>query len=119
MAVTDVTISERPNQIGAFPALVNAYVVAVEEFSLDRTIDEQGRPLKDVSHEGSRWLNRNEVSRILDVPGSVLGTIPPDAKEPDVPGLTARMVYPGWTREVDGTAGTVRLMPCQRLIFTG
>ena len=39
-----------------------------------RMIDEQGRPLKDISHAGARYLSRAELARVLAVPAEVLGT---------------------------------------------
>jgi Ca2+-binding EF-hand superfamily protein len=70
----DVSNSREPAQVGALPGLTNCFALAVEEFPLDRMIDEQGRALKDVSHEPSRWAWRAEVERILGVPGDELGT---------------------------------------------
>jgi hypothetical protein len=39
-----------------------------EEFPLDRMIDFRGKPLKDVSHEGARYLNAEEIRRVLSAP---------------------------------------------------
>ncbi len=39
-----------------------------EEFPLDRMIDFRGRPLKDVSHEGARYLDPEELRRVLTAP---------------------------------------------------
>ena len=41
--------------------------VAVEEFPLDRMIDEDGKALKDISHEGARYVNRAELIKLLGV----------------------------------------------------
>jgi Ca2+-binding EF-hand superfamily protein len=68
----DVTLSAEPDQLGSFPAIGEAYAVALETFPLDRMLDEQGRPLKDVSHAGSRWLDLAEIERVLDVPAARL-----------------------------------------------
>jgi len=46
-------------------------------------IDEQGRPEKDVSHEGSRWLQLPEIERILSVGKEALGL---DRPRPTTPG---------------------------------
>jgi Ca2+-binding EF-hand superfamily protein len=78
-------------QIGALPGLAHVYSIAVEEFALDRMIDERGRPEKDVSHEPSRWLWLAEIERILSVDKEQLGT---DLQYHGVrpgPGVTARL----------------------------
>ena len=88
--LSDATLSSEPRQLGVVPGLQAAYAVAVEEFPLDRMIDEQGRPLKDISHEGSRWLRRGEIERLLGVDARALGI----DRRPDtegVIGLTARL----------------------------
>lgn len=41
---------------------------ALEEFAFDRLVDEQGRWLKDISHEGCRYVTRDELLRILRAP---------------------------------------------------
>jgi Ca2+-binding EF-hand superfamily protein len=71
--LSDLSTSREPTQAGKLPG-VGAYAVAVEEFPLDRMVDESGRPEKDVSHEGSRWLWRAEIERILSVDAAHLGT---------------------------------------------
>jgi hypothetical protein len=45
-----------------------AVATDAEEFPLDRMIDSRGRPLKDVSHEGARYLTAEEIRRILTAP---------------------------------------------------
>jgi hypothetical protein len=101
---TDVTVSAEPNQIGALPAIQNAYVMAVESFPLDRMLDAQGRRLKDVSHEDSRWLYLSEIYRILTLPASKLGPARYDDEPEPVtrsrdeglkadPANTARLVF--------------------------
>jgi hypothetical protein len=45
--------------------IADAFVIALENFPLDKMLDEDGRRLKDVSHKGSRWLNRSEIERLL------------------------------------------------------
>ena len=36
-----------------------------EEFAFDRMVDERGRWEKDISHEGTRYLTREEILRVL------------------------------------------------------
>jgi len=88
--VADVSTSRNPVQIGAFPGLVDAYAMAVEEFPLDRMIDEKGKRLKDMSRDDSRWLYRAEIERILDVGAYELGTDLYYDEPDDVLGGTAR-----------------------------
>jgi hypothetical protein len=73
--LAEVTTSREPRQVGALPAILRAYAVAVEEFPLDRMVTESGQRLKDVSHEGSRWLERPEIERILGVEAERLGIL--------------------------------------------
>ena len=89
----DASVSAEPQQLGAISSLSRAYVVAVEEFPLDRMLDEAGRQLKDVSHVGSRWMNLREIERLMLVPGEILGTIEPGAAAVDIPGITARLQF--------------------------
>lgn len=89
--VTDLSVSAEPNQLGALAAMRTAYAFALEEFPLDRMIDGEGRRLKDVSHEGARWLYRAEIERILDVPAEELGTLDPGEARAEIPGATARL----------------------------
>jgi len=72
---TDATVSAQPNQLGALPSMRDAYVIAVESFPLDRMLDERGRKLKDVSHEGSRWMALAEIDRVLSVGARELGLL--------------------------------------------
>jgi Ca2+-binding EF-hand superfamily protein len=72
--VADLSTSKKPSQVGVLPGLREAYAMAVEEFPLDRMLDERGRPEKDVSHEDSRWLWLAEIERILSVSREELGT---------------------------------------------
>ncbi len=46
--------------------------IAVEAFAFDRVIDETGRQLKDISHEGARYLTPQEIHRVLSVPRELL-----------------------------------------------
>ncbi len=93
VTATDVSVSSNPTQLGSIAGMRNCFVIAVEEFPLDRMVDERGAPLKDVSHEGSRWLNREEFARILDVPESVLQSLPEDLDPLTIPGQTARLHF--------------------------
>ena len=70
----DVTNSREPVQVGTLPGLKNCFAAAVEEFALDRMVDEEGNALKDVSHAPSRWAWRTEIESILGVPPEELGT---------------------------------------------
>ena len=49
-------------------AAVGLTGAAIEEFPLDRLVDARGKPLKDVSHEGARYLNAEEIRRVLTAP---------------------------------------------------
>jgi hypothetical protein len=49
--------------------------LAIEEFAFDRLQDEAGRAHKDISHEGCRYLTREELLRVLRAPL-------PDADDP-------------------------------------
>jgi len=81
--VADLSTSRQPVQIGNLRGLVDAYAMAVEEFPLDRTVDEQGRALKDVSHEDSRWMKREEISAVLGIGARDLGVeLPVQDSEP-------------------------------------
>lgn len=86
----DVSNSREPAQVGTLPGLKNCFAAAVEEFALDRMVDEEGRPLKDVSHAPSRWGWRAEIEGILAVPREELGSdLAREAPEPF--GETARL----------------------------
>ena len=65
--LTDTSVPAAPAQIGVFPALKDVYSMAVEEFPLDQMVRQDGKRLKDVSHDGSRWLNRSELENVLSV----------------------------------------------------
>lgn len=92
VVLTDVGISGEPRQLGSIGGLKESYVVALEEFPLDRMLDEAGKPLKDTSHVNSRWLTLAEIDRLLLVPGSVLGTLG-DAARTEAPGAGARQHF--------------------------
>lgn len=60
-----------PDQVSRVAALTNApgtYDVEMEFFPLDRTVDADGRPIMDVSHEDARWLDEQEFRRVMGVP---------------------------------------------------
>lgn len=99
--LTDLSLSEELAQLGTLQALRSCYVVALEEFPLDRMIDEDGDRLKDVSRRPSRWLYRAEIERILDVSAAALGL---DEGEPlpEVPGSSARRFFQRQDRDRDG-----------------
>ncbi|MBI3272889.1 MAG: hypothetical protein HYZ53_28130 [Planctomycetes bacterium] len=65
--VIDVTKPGQPSRLAQVPGLAGAKGIAVESFCFDRTLDEDGKPLKDISHEGARYLTRDELVRILRV----------------------------------------------------
>jgi len=65
VGIADATVSAQPTQRGALAGIADAFVIALENFPLDKMLDEDGRRLKDVSHKGSRWLNRSEIERLL------------------------------------------------------
>jgi Ca2+-binding EF-hand superfamily protein len=89
--LTDVSTSREPVQIGQLIGITEAYAVGVEEFPLDRMIDEKGRRLKDISRDDSRWLYRTEVDRILGVSAEELGTHLYYDEPPPFHGETAHM----------------------------
>ena len=102
MYATDVDVPSEPAQVGFFSGLRDVYAVALEEFPLDRMVDEDGRRLKDVSHPGSRWLRRGEIERILSVPGVALGTVDPEDVSPDYAGRSARVFFAQLDRDRSG-----------------
>jgi hypothetical protein len=57
--------------------------LVIESFPLDRMVDESGRQLKDISHEGARYLSKPEIERVLRVPLDADDVWPrrPDAQE--------------------------------------
>ncbi len=91
--ITDATVSAQPVQRGAISGIVGTYVIAVESFPLDKMLDEAGRPLKDVSHAGSRWMVLPEIERILSVKPEALGTQASLVATADDPATTARLSF--------------------------
>jgi hypothetical protein len=68
MQIVDVSKPDRPSVVASVNQPLAAYGLELEEFPLDRTVDADGRPIMDVSHEGARWLDRAEFERALSVP---------------------------------------------------
>jgi hypothetical protein len=67
--IVNVSSSDKPMLVGPlFGEGLRVRDVAVEGFPLDRMVDESGRQLKDISHEGARYLGRQEFERLLRVP---------------------------------------------------
>jgi Ca2+-binding EF-hand superfamily protein len=91
LTVSDFSTTREPVALGTLPGLRDTFAMAIEEFPLDRMIDEQGKPLKDVSHEGSRWLRRSELERILSVDAAALGLERPDEPWSEPPAWAARL----------------------------
>ena len=89
--IADLSTSRDPNQAGFLPGITDAYVLAIEEFPLDRMIDESGARLKDMSRDGSRWMYRAEIERVLDVSADELGTDVIYGEPVEVYGNTARL----------------------------
>ncbi len=71
----DVTRLDEGRNGPLLPGVEGARDVAVEAFAFDRMLDETGRQLKDISHDGARFLTTAEIHRMLTVPGERLGTI--------------------------------------------
>ncbi|MEK7469042.1 MAG: hypothetical protein AAB074_16835 [Planctomycetota bacterium] len=66
--IVDATKPGTPSIVAAYAGAKGGGAVAVEAFPLDRMIDEDGRQLKDISHEGARYLKKEEFERLLRVP---------------------------------------------------
>lgn len=93
VGIGDFTVSGEPEDLGFISALRTSYAICLEEFPLDQMVDDTGRPLKDISHPRSRWLGSEEIRRLLDVDGHVLGTLG-DLRQPlAIPGGTARREF--------------------------
>lgn len=91
--IMDLSDSAAPNPLGILGSLRNTYVIALEEFPMDRMLDPDGTPLKDVSHAGSRWLMRAEIESVLSVEAWKLGLDPFGESMPEVPGASARAFF--------------------------
>lgn len=70
--LTDASNPVELTQIGLFPGVRSVYSMIVEEFGLDEMVRQDGGRLKDVSHEGSRWLQRSEFEDVLAVEARAL-----------------------------------------------
>lgn len=66
--VVDVSKPDKPVVVANLNAPLGAFALDLEEFPLDRTVDADGKPVMDVSHEGARWLDASEFARVLGVP---------------------------------------------------
>jgi len=86
--LADFTTAREPTLLGLLPGVEESYAVAVERFPLDKMLEDDGRPLKDTSHEPSRWLWRSEIERILGVSKEELGTDLVYSRSLDGPGQT-------------------------------
>jgi len=102
VSIVDVSTSNAPRPQGALTTLRDAYAVVLEEFPLDRMVDEAGRELKDVSHPASRWLNKDEIEAVLGVPGAAIGTLGPERQPRGLHGQVARGILAEHDRSGDG-----------------
>ena len=66
--IVDVSKPDRPAIVASINQPVAGYALDLEEFPLDRTVDADGKPIMDVSHEGARWLDQQEFLRVIGVP---------------------------------------------------
>jgi hypothetical protein len=66
--IVDVSKPDAPTVVASLNTPLDAYALELEEFPLDRTVDADGKPIMDVSHEGARWLDQQELERVLGVP---------------------------------------------------
>jgi hypothetical protein len=65
----NTSASDKPMLLGPlFGEGLPVQGIALEEFPLDRMVDENGKQLKDISHPDSRYLTRAEIDRVLHVP---------------------------------------------------
>lgn len=81
--VSEVSRSNQPNGLGLLAGDNSGLpqnrrseawwrCVVVEDFPLDKMIDEDATALKDISHDGARYVNRKELEKLLgaDLPDS-------------------------------------------------
>ncbi len=52
-------------QVAVITGVGRSYGVDLETMPLDRLVGFDGKPLKDISHEGARYFTRKEIERIL------------------------------------------------------
>lgn len=67
LSVVNVTKSTNPETVTTILDRKTCFTAQVEEMPLDQMISTDGEPLKDISHEGARYLNQEEVARLLKV----------------------------------------------------
>jgi Ca2+-binding EF-hand superfamily protein len=104
----DVSRSAQPDVLSPLPGLLRAEASAVEEFAFDRMVDEDGRALKDVSHEGARFFTRGEIAKLLRVPGSELG-IRIEPPFTSLPAVRGREALAALDRDRDGRVSRAEL----------
>jgi hypothetical protein len=75
--IVDVSKPDKPTIVASLNQPLAGYALDLEEFPLDRTVDADGKPIMDVSHEGARWLDREELERVLGVPSFWSGAAAP------------------------------------------
>lgn len=68
IGVYDIGAPDQITRVAGLTSAPGAYDVEMEAFPLDRTVDADGEPIMDVSHEDARWLNDAEFRRVLGVP---------------------------------------------------
>jgi hypothetical protein len=79
----NVSSSDKPQLLGPlFGEGLAVRGIALEEFPLDKMVDESGRQLKDISHPDSRYLTRAEIDRILHAPLDEPEEAPPPVVTP-------------------------------------
>ncbi len=66
--VVDVTKTADVNRAASIDSTAFTGGLVFEEMPFDQMIDEDGRQLKDISHDGARYLTREEVLKVLRVP---------------------------------------------------
>ena len=66
-AVIDVSAVRAPAVVATLPVAVT-HGIDLERIRLDRLVDEDGRQIKDQSHDGARPFRRDELERILHAP---------------------------------------------------
>ena len=66
-AVVDVSAVRAPAVLATLPLAVT-HGIDLERVRLDRLVDEDGRQIKDQSHDGARPFRRDEMERILHAP---------------------------------------------------
>lgn len=71
LSAVELTDSSDPVRLFDLLALSPLSDVAVEAFAFDRMLDETGAALKDISHEGARYMGLDEIAHVLAVPVDV------------------------------------------------